>query len=241
YAFTIGQSPFGKIYFESIKRKLRKSDGNSLFIISVDPWSISSKSKDPNDITLFRENGLCLDNTKIVNMKPNIIYLLNNVKGRNIDFLKNIDKKKTLLLKQNGRLQVTVDMDAISVKKRLKRKIRSYNKKLRGYRFSEKRLAYLNTTIEFLKNYGSVYLIRLPIHPQIFKIENRLMPDFEQKIQTTKLLSDGYLDLTPRNAEFMYTDGNHLYKQSGRQVSNIIAHWITETKKKKENTPTTLH
>ena len=63
FAFTIAHSPFGKVYFESIKRKHNQRRGG-LFVIAVDPWSISSWSSDPNNLSVFRENRLCLNKTK---------------------------------------------------------------------------------------------------------------------------------------------------------------------------------
>ena len=37
--------------------------------------------------------------------------------------------------------------------------------------------------------------------------------------------------MTEHNNLFVYTDGNHLYKSSGEEVSEIVAEWI----KKEEN------
>ncbi len=52
------------------------------------------------------------------------------------------------------------------------------------------------------------------------------MPDFESKLQEAKCIASGYLDLTRSNADFRYTDVNHLWKESGQKVSRIIAEWI---------------
>ena len=60
YAFTAAQSPFGPVYLKSIQKKIDTTTKNGIFIVTVDPWSISSKSKDPNDSSKFRENNLAL-------------------------------------------------------------------------------------------------------------------------------------------------------------------------------------
>ena len=41
YAFTLTHSPYGPAYLRSIQRKLRPETKNGLFIVAVDPWSLS--------------------------------------------------------------------------------------------------------------------------------------------------------------------------------------------------------
>ena len=96
------------------------------------------------------------------------------------------------------------------------------------YQFSSLRLEYLQKTIEFLNQHGNVYLVRLPLHPDMMVIDNLLMPDFNEKIEQLAPLSKGYFDMTVYNDEFSYTDGNHLYKSSGKIVTDKIAQWIKE-------------
>ena len=71
-----------------------------------------------------------------------------------------------------------------------------------------------------------MYLVRLPIHPDMMAIDNQLMPDFNNKMQNIVPLTEGYYDMTKLNNEFSYTDGNHLYKESGVIVTRMIAQWI---------------
>ena len=55
------------------------------------------------------------------------------------------------------------------------------------------------------------------------KIEEKLMPDFERKIEAVIKSADAYYDFSKQNSEFIYTDGNHLYKDSGKIVSEQMA------------------
>ena len=57
-------------------------------------------------------------------------------------------------------------------------------------------------------------------------IEHNYMPDFEEKIQRVINQSSGYLSFLDEDADYLYTDGNHLYKTSGAIVSKKIAVWI---------------
>jgi hypothetical protein len=60
FSFTIVDSPYGPIYHYAIKRKINENSKSSIFILSVDPWSISSTTKNPNDYKNFLENEKCL-------------------------------------------------------------------------------------------------------------------------------------------------------------------------------------
>jgi len=226
FSFTIGQSPYGQVYYDGIKRKFNHKGKDGVFILAVDPWSISSKTKYPNDSAHFRENNLCLGNTTIVNMKPNFQYLFNNFSGKYFDLL--FEKKKTsMFLHKNGWLEITAKMDTSIVNKRIDLKVKTYREtNLNRYKYSSLRFEYLKKIILYLKDYGKVYLVRLPLHEKVMEIENELMPDFNKKINDIVPFTDGYLDMTTQNMKYNYTDGNHLYKKSGEVVTKEIIHWI---------------
>ncbi len=225
YAFTASHSPFGEIYFNSIQRKLKKGNTPGTFIVTVDPWSISSKTDDPNWTSGFRELDSCLANTKFVNSNPNFLYLLNNLGG---EYYKALDQRSSqLLLHEDGWLEVSVDMSPVAVEKRLHSKIELYREEmLPHYQFSSVRFEYLRKTIELLNDHGRVFLVRMPVHPKMMEFEQELMPDFDDKIGKISSLTEGYLNMTKQNQKYEFTDGNHLNKTSGKLVSKEIALWI---------------
>jgi hypothetical protein len=225
YSFTMIHSPFGPTYNNSIKRKLHPDTKNGVFIITVEPWPISSISSKPNDPETFREKSLCLDNTKIVNIKPNPFYVIKNLNGQFYDIWAN--KESNVVLHDNGWLEVNVDMDSAVVEERIKEKVEIYQDEyIQQFKFSDLRLEYLIGLIEFLNEHGKVYLLRLPFHPEMKALEDQFMPDFDIKIQKAIELSAGNLDLTNKNSEFIYTDGNHLHKEDAVEVSRMVAEWI---------------
>jgi hypothetical protein len=69
-------------------------------------------------------------------------------------------------------------------------------------------------------------LVRLPVHQEIFKIEQKFMPSFNEKINELLPIADSYYDMTNENNNFLYTDGNHLYKESSKIVSKKISDFI---------------
>jgi hypothetical protein len=62
FAFTLQSSSYGKVYLQNIQKKLDTTSSTSQdFILTVDPWSISSSTKNPNDSLSFRENNSFLE------------------------------------------------------------------------------------------------------------------------------------------------------------------------------------
>ncbi|MBT8279917.1 MAG: hypothetical protein KJO41_13040 [Bacteroidia bacterium] len=229
YSFTVAHSPYGPTYLNSIKKKLKSNVENGTFILTIDPWSISSWTDDPNDVDKFRELKLCLKNTPLVNINPNPIYFFNNYNG---DYKKLIMKKSSpMFLHNNGWLEVSVDMDSTVVEERINEKVKDYKKNLSSFsKKSDLRIYYLIETIKYLQNHGDVFLVRMPIHPKIMQIEEEFMSDFESEIYEAIEISSGYLDLTEFNGDYIYTDGNHLYKDSGIIVSEKVSKWVKNTK-----------
>jgi len=225
YSFTIMHSPYGLTYLNSIKKKLDPKTKDGIFILAIDPWSLSSTGAGIDDMDEFRETKLCLANIKSVDKNPNIEYLLKNIHNRSNIFLNRF--RAYFFLHEDGWLEVNVDMDLKSVEQRTEKKIASYKEdSLHTFKFSEIRLEYLVKTINYLKQYGKVFLVQLPIDPGIMEIEQEFLPDFNIIIKRSLPEGINYYDMTPLNKDFIYTDGNHLYKDSGAEVSELVANWI---------------
>lgn len=230
YAFSIMVSPFGKTYLNSIKNKIKKGKNKGIFILTVDPWVLASQTENPNDSLSFRELNLCLGNTLVVDVKPNFTYLLNNLKG---EYYTVFTRKYTeAFLHDDGWLEVSIDMDSIANEQRVDSKYEFYKDvMLPKMKYSTLRYEYLKKTIDLLNEYGDVYLVRLPVHPKIMELDTKLIPNFNTLIEDLKPFAKGYLDLTSRNKEFKYNDGNHLYKTDATKVSIIVANWINTKSK----------
>jgi hypothetical protein len=234
YSFDRSKSPFGPAYLESIKRKLSKEKKDGVFIVTVDCWSIYCRDKDPNDISNFGENNSCVGEMENVNQNPNFQYLTQYMSG---NYYRIIFKPSTAQLHENGWLEVLLDMDSKSVARRTESTLVEYKDLLSLSRFSQVRLDYLVETVDYLKQYGHVYLVRLPVSPKLMEIENQLSPNFNKFMQLPAGKSSGFLDLTSKNKRFRYTDGVHLSKRSGKLVSEEIARWI----KNRERVVDTTH
>lgn len=236
YSFTVGTSIYGPTYLESIKRKVDRSNSNGIFILGVDPWSISSTAPDPNDIEYFRENNSFLNKVLFTNLDPNFNYLYlyhrNSLKTIVSPVIGNVE------LKDDGWLDVkNIPMDSLSVCYRLETKIHDYlDYMYPNHRFSNVRLFYLQETIRYLSQFGQVFLVRLPIHPRLMEMEQAWMPKFNDLLTlVSKTTNAAFMDLTPLNKFGTYTDGNHIYREFAEEVSCIVAEWIRESDTSEKN------
>ncbi len=231
YGFSVMHSPFGPAYFNSIKNKLKKSD-NGVFIITVDPHSISSKSGKPDDSLNFIENELAVGAIKNVNSFPNFNYLIFHYPEQYIYILTRKFKYVSKgFLHDDGLVETGLSTDPRLVEERIEEKIISYTEQTKDYEFSEIRLDYLIKTVELLKQHGNVYIVRLPVVEPLLKLENSIIPDFDQKInKICQNYNLDYLNLTTKVGNYSYDDGNHLDTESGKIVSKEIAEWIKSLK-----------
>ncbi len=234
FGFTVANSPYGKVYRKAIQQKLdttRQSKKN-IFVISVDAWSIATKNNPADDVALYRENNLFLDNMKTIGKagKPNLEYLTKGyAESWGKILYRPITTNRRMCLHEDGWLEVNVDMSEASIQKRQAVKVENYTNFAAQYTFSNNRLSELEQTIDFLQQYGKVVLVRLPMCAEIYSIEKQLMPDFEEKMcflsQKYTILYWSFVD---KLSQYTYTDGNHLYKDSGRKISKEIAQMIKD-------------
>jgi len=232
FAFTAANSPYGEVYLDAIRQKLdtTESEKRNLFILSVDPWSISTKNNPTDDLAHYRENGLFLDKMKSIGKtdKPNYEYLLKGYADSWGKILyRPITTKRRMCLHEDGWLEVNVPMNDKAVAGRTVSKIEAYEKLLPDYSLSFNRLKHLEQTIIYLKKYGEVILVQLPVSAEIEAIEDKLIPDFDEKTCTIAQKYDvKYWSFMDKLSDYQYTDGNHLYKDSSRKITVQIADMI---------------
>lgn len=233
YSFTNDHSPYGKVYLESIRKKLDDNSIDGIFILSVDPWCLSSVAGAPEDPALFRENGLMLDKLFAVNVNPNVFYLMKFYDRPYMDLLTG-EHDKELVLKENGWLEVNVPMDSASVKKRSESRMSDYREKVKpSYAPSNLRIAYLEETIHFLKKHGDVFLVRLPVSLEMALIEHEYYPFFDAHLNVlANKHAVNYFIMNDMEA-YSFTDGNHLSKVSSSRVSMEIGRFISTHSVKK--------
>ncbi len=234
YSFSMVHSPYGPTYLNSIKRKLsEENETPGVFILTVDPWSISAPGSDPDNEDLFPENESFLNALTNVSTRPNFPYLLSHYKN---SYAKILQKDTTAFLHDDGWLEIKINMEEAVVNNRISEKVTDFGKKMLEYQLSETRLSYLYETIDYLKQRGKVYLVIMPVHPEIRHIEEMYMPDFDGIIRKmAQEVTVPLFDMTRGSERFTFTDGLHLAPESGYEVSYKVGNWIERIVRRNPN------
>jgi len=231
YSFTISHSPYGEAYYISIIRKLDKNTKNGIFIVTVDPFSITSHlGKDGKESFV---NEKMLQNQLTVSMNPNVEFIIKNGLSpwRAIFTHHRTVKNDITFLHKDGWLEVKYPWTEEKYKVNLEGKIRDYRKDQMKRKLSSHRIFYLEKTIQFLQEHGTVYLVRIPTAKEMYDLENDLLPNFNSLIQgiAVKYKVD-YFDCSKDYSIYQTTDGNHLFHPSGRKFSQALCDSIAALK-----------
>jgi hypothetical protein len=228
YSFTVMHSPYGEIYTNSIVKKLDLDKSiQGVFILAVDPWSLSSIKENPDDQNLFLEKGKMLDKLIFVHSIVNIQYFIKYYEKPFYEILVRKFLDSQSVLHKDGWLEIKINDEDKNYPKRLRSKINLYKENFNNASYSKSRMESFLRLIEILQKKGQVYMVRLPVDKEILKIENELIPEFDELINNISIqYSVPYLDLSCKSSSYRYTDGNHLEKSSGKIVSMEIAKWM---------------
>lgn len=229
YSFTVYNSPFGAAYLKSVQAKLSDFDGTRCFIITVDPWSVSSDVNDPNNPEKFREVGQFIDDIEAVNSNPNIPFLLHWFSKSFYEILLARTKQNLSKIHEDGWFETTGDLVGTTETQRRAMMVEFYSNYLSKYSFSELRFRFLESTIEYLKVRGDVVLVRMPLHADILNIENRVDPQFDTRMKTlseTHVIP--YFDFSKNDDMLSFKDGLHLTRESAFAFSEKLAHSIKQ-------------
>lgn len=203
FAFTGESSPYGEIYFNAIKRKLNQSSKGGLFVVTVDPWSLTTNKTSDVVGDGYREDFQILNKIKLF-YKPNISYFWYYCKP----FLDNSHMR----LHDDGWLEINVSMTDKDVQKRKESKKEDY--KVLNYLKSDYRMKWLKLTIELFKEHGYVVMCRIPTDAFILDIENKIWHNFDlDMLDIAKKYSIPYFSFSNMAGHYRTTDGNHLYSK----------------------------
>ena len=230
FSFTLGHSPYDSSYLTVVKNYCRSDlldyDSNRVFILSVDPWVMSSFHGDSfeldNNSFLKNLGGSPLINSigyvlKYIDLTPKIIY----------GILSRADFPKYFTLTKNGRLVIVMNKVKAQQKEELRTQqtITGYkNKKVykEGF-YSEKRFLILKELSEYLKKMGKVYFVRLPTSKILYNIENERWPEFNQSLNDFSAKTNcKYINLGNLCDSVITIDGNHIWNGHSKWISQSL-------------------
>lgn len=236
YAFSRVHSPYGKAYYNNIKRKLEDSQSKrGVFIIEVNPWTLSCTIEDNESEGFFYENNSFINKVDCVDCNPNLEYLILGYQQPyyNLLYDKIVKREEVYAhIDSNGWSEVLNIGSNYNFEKAENNTIEQYQLELKNYTgISVYRLDYLKQTICFLQQHGRVFLVRMPLSKRMLALEDTLIIDFDMKMQEiSKLFAIDYLNFTITSEKYRFIDGHHLDFDSGQQISKYIANHINKSK-----------
>ncbi|RYY13696.1 MAG: hypothetical protein EOO36_15435 [Cytophagaceae bacterium] len=227
YAFTLAESPYGPGYLRSIARKLAPGTRHGLFVLAVDPWSLSLPQKALADRPLvYPEEQSMVSQLSSVSQNPNLGYLAHYLHQPFYQLLLNTDTAHVVeRLHPDGWLEIALpppSADTALLRRRTVEKLVTYRKLAASSALAEARFYSLRETIRFLQAHGQVVLVRLPTGCQMAALENQYQPDFDGQMRRIADLSHVPY-LTYLNQLYPTNDGNHITRQAAEQFSQRLA------------------
>ena len=227
YAFTLAESPYGPGYLSSIRRKLAPGTRHGLFVLAVDPWSLSLPTKLINNReAAFPETKSMVSQLASVSQSPNLDYLAHYLHKPFYQLLLDTDTARAVeRLHPDGWLEIALPPPTANpalLARRTAEKLTTYRALAASSQLAPTRLASLNELITLLKSHGRVVLTRLPTGPAMAALEQQYQPAFDAQIaQMATRHAVPYLNYLA--LPYPTNDGNHITRGAAGQFSQRLA------------------
>ncbi len=228
YAFTLAESPYGPGYLSSIRRKLAPGTRRGLFVLAVDPWSLSmpKKWRGSGRATTFPEANSMVSQLASVSQHPNLDYLAHYLHKPFYQLLLDTDTARVVeRLHPDGWLEIALPPPTANpalLARRTAEKLATYRALAASNQLAARRLASLQATIAFLQAHGRVVLVRLPTGPAMAELEKQYQPDFDAAMSRLgRPVGVPYLNYLTQ--PYPTNDGNHLTRTAAAQLSQRLA------------------
>lgn len=225
YSFTITQAAYGELYTKSVKNKMILTTRKGLFILSVHPWLLAQRESDNFSKKIFAEDGNPPHNMNFVDLNPNFEYFFKNY---NYFHFKSMFRKNSELHKDGWMEERNLPKDSATLHQWKNNQIAIYQGFEKRWRKCSYRIKELEKLIVFLKQHGTVVLVRMPIDSKLLTIEERFWPNFDQDIiQLASKQNVSFFNFSQKNTYKTY-DGNHIDKFAGSIFTKELCDSITK-------------
>jgi hypothetical protein len=227
YAFTLAESPYGPGYLGSIRRKLAPGTRQGLFVLAVDPWSLSLPKAvlEAKPLVLPEEKSM-VSQLRNVSQSPNLDYLAHYLHKPFYQLLLDTNQKRVVeRLHPDGWLEIALpppSADTALLRRRTAEKLATYRSIAASSRLAAARLLSLWQTITLLKQHGQVVLVRLPTGPAMAALEDDYQPSFDQ-LMSQAAAQQHIAYLSYLSEPYATNDGNHLTRDAAEQFSQRLA------------------
>lgn len=232
--FASNQNYYGKVYLEAVKGKLDDSAVNRFFILSVSPGSFTAPKGFGTKGIEAMDSKTPIGKTSDFTSKPNYSYIMNCYGSGLYNAFLDVDSADNLTSHSNGWNEVSLKSNSLNITNDLikdwkRQNLAYFERRLPNEELKAYRLEWFGKTIEYLKNKGAVFLVRMPADQEIIQFENEHLPNFNILMDS---IADEYkipfLDYSEVQPGFQTYDGSHLYAESAKEFSAVLAKDISK-------------
>lgn len=228
FAFNGSLSKYGDVYTQAILKKLDAESKDGIFIVTVDPWSVSTKQGEETQFPLAHDQQNYLNQLSSFTGEVNLPFLYHNYNYGCMHLIWDYYKKGSLsITHEDGWLEIIRDTAQSRIDERKARKLAAKQSEIEQYEFSEYRWSCLRSLIMELRKKGKVYLVRLPISKEFYQLEQNHFDKFDKGIKSlTAEMNVPYWDMINLQDSVKYNDGHHINRYFAPYISRHISDWI---------------
>jgi hypothetical protein len=212
----------------------KRGNPDGVFILECNLWAFCSKK---DQIGNFREKNIPPNSLANPNLEPNVPYFFGGYEEQNFRLLlKKLLRNNhgnRIYVNTDGRFEVALPYDSIKIFNRVKNKVKLYERMAAEYVPDSLRMHSFIMTIEYLKQFGSVYLVRMPVAEEILALESAFYPGFNNEMSRVSAnLGVPYLDFTFLSDKHITIDGNHIHNDYIGYFNKLLAERILTIRNK---------
>jgi hypothetical protein len=220
FSFTIAQAVYGPSYLEAIQRKLNTDSNNQLFILQVTPWMLANRKPDVQKQSDDYLQDSPPHNMTNMSSNPNFEYVFKNFENFNF---KGVFRKNSVLYKDGHLVNNNLPKNKIEFKEWKNIQLGIFSKWKNQWTITDYRFHWLQETVKYLNNYGTVVFVRMPFDKEFLKIENEFCPDFNNIIENMAFENNViFLDYSTLS-KWSTFDGHHLDKEGAYMFSKKLS------------------
>jgi hypothetical protein len=229
FAFAHQTSDFGPVYLKAMQKKILPETKNGLFILEINPASLSILKSQPDSVSTLQEDQSFLSTMNRFNQHPNFEYIRKMYsqslykgfqKSRRIDKIRysNPDGWQEVMV-ENEFYKVS-DQEVLKWKEQ---KLNEAKTMMEFFKPSRARLQYLEKTISYLQDFGKVYLVRIPISNEFLNTEHSYWPELDAEIEEIAERNNVvYFNYSNKGELYKMYDGTHLFSAGAKSFTQQL-------------------
>lgn len=232
FAFDKYQSPYGKVYLNGIRKKMKNAQGDGVFILSVSPGSFTAPKYITEEQLIKLDQKMAIGKIENFTENPNYDYIVNCYAQSLYTAFLNIKSFDNQTTHKDGWNEVKLEVATNKISEEevanwTAQMVQGYVKGFEKESISEHRISNFVNTIRYLKTKGHVIVVRMPSGNKIIALENDFWPNFSKQFDSIAKKNEvPFFDYSEAQTDYTTYDGSHLVSESAIRFTRVLANDI---------------